>query len=69
MVAKDVRRREFLSAFGRAVGGSAMLRTMPGMDITPPELVSSIVTDRGIFAPAKINSYVDADPFVTDAIL
>jgi methylthioribose-1-phosphate isomerase len=41
----------------------------PSFDITPPELVSAIVTDRGIYHPAKINTYVDADPFVTDAIL
>ncbi len=30
---KDVRRREFLTAIGRAVGGSAMLRTMAAMGI------------------------------------
>jgi len=41
----------------------------PGFDITPPELVSAIVTDRGIFSPANINAYDDTDPFVTDAIL
>lgn len=41
----------------------------PGFDITPPEFVRAIVTDRGIFEPAEIHTYVDADPFVTDAIL
>jgi len=41
----------------------------PSFDITPPELVSAIVTDRGIFDPSEINTYVAADPFVTDAIL
>ncbi len=30
---KDIRRREFLTAIGRAVGGSAMLRTMAAMGI------------------------------------
>ena len=41
----------------------------PSFDITPPELVSAIVTDRGIFDPATINAYVDAEPFVSNAIL
>ena len=30
---KDIKRREFLTAVGRAVGGSAMLRTMAAMGI------------------------------------
>ena len=41
----------------------------PGFDITPPELVSAIVTDRGVFDPSAINTYIDAEPFVSDAIL
>lgn len=41
----------------------------PSFDITPPELVSAIVTDRGIFDPSMISKYIDADPFVNDAIL
>jgi len=41
----------------------------PAFDITPPELVTAIVTDRGVFASSKINTYIDAEPFVTDAIL
>ena len=41
----------------------------PSFDITPPELVVAIITDRGVFAPDDIHRYEDADPFVTDAIL
>ncbi|MCH9017169.1 MAG: S-methyl-5-thioribose-1-phosphate isomerase [Chloroflexi bacterium] len=41
----------------------------PSFDITPPNLVTAIVTDRGIFEPSKICKYVDAEPFVSDAIL
>jgi len=41
----------------------------PGFDITPPDLVTAIVTDRGVFEPSKISSYVDTDSFVADAIL
>lgn len=41
----------------------------PGFDITPPELISAIVTDRGVFEPAKISSYVESEPFVDNEIL
>jgi methylthioribose-1-phosphate isomerase len=41
----------------------------PGFDITPPELVTAIVTDRGVFEAARISSYVTSDPFVTGEIL
>ncbi len=41
----------------------------PSFDITPPDLVRAIVTDRGVFAPEEIHRYADTDPFVKDAIL
>jgi methylthioribose-1-phosphate isomerase len=41
----------------------------PSFDITPPDLVSAIVTDRGIFLPREINTYIDSKPFIEDAIL
>lgn len=41
----------------------------PSFDITPPDLVSAIVTDRGVFSPREINTYFDAKPFIADAIL
>ncbi len=41
----------------------------PSFDITPPDLVTAIITDRGVFEPSQICTYVDAEPFVSDAIL
>lgn len=41
----------------------------PGFDITPPELVGAIVTDRGVFAPGEIRNYTAAEPFIRDAVL
>lgn len=41
----------------------------PAFDCTPPELVTKIVTDRGAFAAHDIAAYVDADPYVHDAVL
>ena len=41
----------------------------PSFDITPPDLVRAIITDRGVFVPEEIHRYADTDPFVTDAIL
>ncbi len=39
----------------------------PAFDVTPPDLVTKIITDRGVFPAAEIASYLDASPFVTDA--
>ncbi len=41
----------------------------PAFDVTPPNLVHSIVTDRGVFAPDRIHSYSDTPPFVENAIV
>lgn len=41
----------------------------PSFDITPPDLVRAIVTDRGVFSPEEIQRYAETEPFVTDAIL
>lgn len=41
----------------------------PAFDITPPDLVSKIITDRGAFLPSEIATYTDAAPFVTDAVV
>lgn len=41
----------------------------PSFDITPPELVSGIVTDRGVFPANDIPNYVTAKPYVLDAIV
>tara|TARA_B100000953_G_C17847430_1_gene367147 strand:+ start:51 stop:590 length:540 start_codon:yes stop_codon:yes gene_type:complete len=41
----------------------------PSFDITPPELIYRIVTDRGIFDPSDISSYPKAAPFINNSIL
>ena len=41
----------------------------PAFDITPPHLVTSIVTDRGVFASDRIAEYVNATPFLRDAVV
>jgi len=60
---------ELLSFAGERTAPQGVTGLYPSFDITPPELVSAIVTDRGVFASAKINTYVDTAPFVSDAIL
>lgn len=32
----------------------------PAFDITPPDLISGVVTDRGVFAPDKLSLYFEA---------
>lgn len=41
----------------------------PAFDCTPPELVTRIITDRGAFRANEIARYVDAEPFVHDAVV
>lgn len=33
----------------------------PAFDVTPPELVTGIVTDRGVFAPGELSAYFHPD--------
>lgn len=33
----------------------------PSFDITPPHLISGVVTDKGVYSPYDINSYFDTD--------
>lgn len=41
----------------------------PAFDITPPDLVSKIITDRGVFKSARISDYLKTAPVVTGAIV
>ncbi len=41
----------------------------PCFDKTPPDLVTLIVTDRGIFCPAEVTKYRCAEPHIENAIL
>jgi methylthioribose-1-phosphate isomerase len=54
---------------GERVAPEGVQGLYPSFDITPPELVSAIITDRGVFDPSMINTYIDAEPFVSNAIL
>lgn len=54
---------------GERIAPAGVQGLYPSFDITPPELVSAIVTDRGVFDPSTINTYNDAEPFVSNAIL
>ena len=41
----------------------------PAFDITQPELVTKIVTDRGVFDSNKISDYITAPAVVTNAVV
>ncbi len=41
----------------------------PAFDCTPANLVTRIITDRGVFAASDISRYVDVEPFVRDAVV
>lgn len=58
-----------LSFAGHRIAPDGVKGLYPSFDITPPELVHAIVTDRGIFDATDIYQYSDEQPFVTDAIL
>jgi methylthioribose-1-phosphate isomerase len=40
----------------------------PCFDVTPSELVSSIITDRGIFNANEIHSYNEKEPFLDNLV-
>lgn len=54
---------------GERIAPAGVHGLYPGFDITPPELVHAIVTDRGIFEPADVFRYPDTEPFIPNAIL
>ncbi len=41
----------------------------PSFDITPPDLVTKIITDRGVFAPENISDYVNSPVVVEGAVV
>lgn len=41
----------------------------PAFDITPPELVSKIITDRGVFEARQISDYFDTPEVISGAIV
>ncbi|MDH3768935.1 MAG: s-methyl-5-thioribose-1-phosphate isomerase, partial [Gammaproteobacteria bacterium] len=60
---------EIVNVGGTRIAPSDVKGLYPAFDITPPDLVSKIITDRGAFPASEIASYVDATPFITDAVV
>ncbi|MEM7280381.1 MAG: s-methyl-5-thioribose-1-phosphate isomerase [Pseudomonadota bacterium] len=60
---------ELVNWQNRRIAPAGVSGHYPAFDLTPPELVSAIVTDRGVFAPDAMDSYLAAPPFVENAIL
>ena len=50
-----------LQAMGTQTANSNVKGYYPAFDITPPELVTGVVTDQGVFSPYKLADYI-ADP-------
>jgi len=54
---------ETLEAMGvrTAIQGTGIKGYYPAFDMTPPSLISGIVTDKGIFSPYDLNRYFEGD--------
>ncbi len=48
-----------LQAMGVRTAAEGVKGYYPAFDITPPELVSGVVTDRGIYSPYELQRYLD----------
>ena len=59
---------DLLHLEGKKFAPNGVLGLYPCFDITPPELVSAIITDRGIFDSNKIKNYIDAKSFLSNQI-
>lgn len=53
--------KEVLYFNGRRLTGEKVKGFYPGFDLTPPELVAGIVTDKGIIPPLDVKQYWDID--------
>lgn len=51
---------QVLEAMGRRTAKQGVKGYYPAFDVTPPELIRGIVTDKGIFAPEQVGTYFDA---------
>lgn len=49
--------QEVLTLWGERITGDRVNGFYPAFDLTPPELVSAVVTDRGVLPPRKVGSY------------
>ena len=52
---------EVLHCLGRRTASERVTGIYPAFDVTPPRYVSTVVTDRGRFAPRDLASYYDGD--------
>lgn len=58
----EMREPEFpLQAMGVRTAAQGVHGWYPSFDVTPPELVSAVVTDRGIFAPYDLHRWFDRE--------
>ncbi|WNV82705.1 s-methyl-5-thioribose-1-phosphate isomerase [Umezawaea sp. Da 62-37] len=48
---------EVLSTLGRRTASERVRGLYPAFDVTPPRFVTSVVTDRGVFAPDRLADY------------
>ncbi len=56
----EMRDPEFtLQAMGVRVGADTVHGYYPAFDITPPDLVERVITDRGVFLPNKLAEYFE----------
>lgn len=53
---------EVLSCGGKRIAMEGVRAYYPAFDITPPELVSGIVTNNGVFTPQELSGYYDRYP-------
>ncbi len=53
---------EVLSCGGSRIAMEGVRAYYPAFDITPPELVSGIVTNNGVFTPQELSGYYDQYP-------
>lgn len=57
---------EVLECGGRPTAVAGVAALYPAFDVTPPELITAIVTERGIFDPKAIRSYWESDQRSTE---
>jgi methylthioribose-1-phosphate isomerase len=52
---------EVLSTLGRRTASDRVRGLYPAFDVTPPRFVTSVVTDRGVFAPDRLADYYEGE--------
>ena len=51
-----------LQAMGQRTAADGVKGYYPAFDVTPPELVTGVVTDRGIYVPGDLGRYFENNP-------